>query len=74
MLRKMVVLLVMLSLVLALTSICLAAEKPLGDITNANDVISKVFTGRTLDPIEGIWVRDENRVIAMVKSSVVYPN
>ena len=74
MIRKMVVLLVMLSLVLALTSICLAAEKPLGDINNANDVINKVLTGRTLDPIEGVWVRDENRVIAIVKSSVIYPN
>jgi hypothetical protein len=71
--RKKVILLIVLSLILILTSIC-SAEKPLGEITNANDVINKVFTGRSLDPIEGIWIRDEERGIVIVKSSVLYPN
>ncbi|SMD14491.1 hypothetical protein [Sporomusa malonica] len=62
-------------LILLLSGTCFAApEKPIGDITSTQQVIDKLFSGRTLDPIEGIWVRDENRVIAIVKSSVAYPD
>lgn len=57
------------------TNLCWADEKPLGDITGEKDVIAKVFTGRTLDSIEGIWVRDDKLQIAIIKtSSINTPN
>lgn len=50
---------------------CWAAEKSVGDITNTQQAIDKLLTGRTLDPVEGIWVRDEQLIIAIVKTGLV---
>lgn len=73
MFRKTIVLMVTLSLVLLFTSACWAADRPFGVIKGPQDVIDKAFAGRTLDPIEGIWVKDPGRVVAIVKSPVIYP-
>jgi len=70
MLRKMIVL-VMVAVVMLLAGTCWANEKPIGDITDNQQVIDKLFTGKTLDPIEGIWVKDGGTVIAIVKTSLV---
>jgi len=61
-------------IVLLLSGACLAIEKPFGDFSNTQQAINKLFTGRTLDPVEGIWVRDEKAVIGIVKSSIAYPD
>lgn len=74
MFRKTIALMVTLSLVLLFTSACWAADRPFGVIKGPQDVIDKAFAGRSLDPIEGIWVKDPGRVVAIVKSSVIYPN
>jgi len=71
--RKTIIFTLVMSFVLLLASTCFASEKPLGDITSDKELTDKLFTGRTLDPIEGIWVRDEKYVIAIVKTSVVNP-
>jgi len=72
--RKQIVFTLVMIFSLLLASTCFAEEKPFGDITSTQDIIDKAFTGRTLDPIEGIWVRDEESVIAIVKTSVAFPN
>lgn len=74
MLKRMIVLVVMSFLVLLITSACWAEEKPFESVTGPNEVIEKVFKGRTLDSIEGVWVRDPGKIIGIVKSSVIYPN
>lgn len=73
MVRKWIVLVTTLSLVLLLASICWASEKPIGDITSTQQVIDKLFAGRALDQVEGIWFRDEKCIIAIAKTSIVNP-
>jgi len=68
--RKQIVFTLVMAFSLLLASTCFAEEKPLGDITSAQEVIDKCFTGRTLDPIEGIWIKDKTLVIAIVKTSL----
>ena len=46
-----------------LTSVCMAAEQPLGKFTR-EEAIQKLFTGRTLDPIEGVWYSTFKRPIS----------
>ena len=65
---------VILPIALLFTSACWAEENPFENITGPNDVIDKVFTGRTLDPIEGVWAQDPDRIMAIVKSSVIFPD
>jgi S1-C subfamily serine protease len=60
-------------LVLALTgngfSRTKTLEKPLGDITK-DQVIDRCFKGKVLDPVEGIWLEDDNVYeIAIVKNT-----
>jgi predicted membrane chloride channel (bestrophin family) len=52
--------------VLALSSICYGEKYPLGVMTN-EQIIEKYFTGRTLDPIEGIWECEPGRTVIVVK-------
>lgn len=74
MLKKMPILLVILSLTFLMTPTCWGAkEKPFGDIVTEQDIIEKAFIGRTPDPVEGIWVCNEQFIIAVVKTPVAYP-
>jgi len=43
--------------------------KPFGDIRNQQQAVDKLFAGRTLDPIEGIWVLDNNHTIAIARTA-----
>ena len=66
-------LLLVLALFFLFSSTCFAEDKPLGEITGSQQVIDKVFSGRVLDPVEGIWFKDEKFIVAIVKSTVLYP-
>ncbi|GBG55495.1 hypothetical protein SPFL3102_03868 [Sporomusaceae bacterium FL31] len=74
MLKKMIISMIIFPLVLLFTSTCWAEEIPFGNITGPNDVIDKFFIGRTLDPIEGVWAQDPEKVMAIVKSTVLFPD
>ncbi len=53
--KKHLILLICFCLVLALSSVCYGREiYPLGGLTR-EQLIEKYFSGRALDPIEGIW-------------------
>jgi hypothetical protein len=72
--RKKIVLALTMILIFSLSGACWASwekEKPIGDITNTQQVIDKLFTGRTLNPIEGVWVKDAGTEIAIVNASLV---
>ncbi len=71
--RKSMVLVLVMVFVFLLSGTCLSADKPFGEINSTQEAIDKLFAGRTLDPIEGIWVKIEDWEIAIVKTSIINP-
>lgn len=70
MFRKTIGLAFVIVMVFLLSGTCLA-EKILDNMNTTQEVIDKYFAGRTLDPVEGIWVQSEGNVLAILKSSIV---
>ena len=59
-----------LCLIVLLTSNCFAEKLFDKDFTR-QVAIDKLFVGRTIDPIEGIWYMDKNVEFAIVQKSLV---
>ncbi len=69
--RKNLILTLVAIFIFILSGTCWAAPyKPFGDISSQQQAIDKLFAGRTLDPIEGIWVLDNEHTIAIAKTAL----
>lgn len=70
------ILMVIIVWLIILPQTCLAGERPLGEFSR-EEAINKLFTDRTLDPIEGIWFTQvyqnagESKEILIVKTALL---